>query len=513
MSEEETKKEKHDDGGEGHSAMAERGVTRPQMHHESGHADGGMEMSHQDRVQMRQKHHEQTLWVPLVLVMLGVWLLSAPFTFGYASYDSIAPDVARMTAGRGWFPLSMRNSLMMWSDLLSGLALIVLGAIWTRTPKYPVVPWLACFVGVWLNFAPVVFWSPSAAAYLNDTFIGAWVIALTILIPGMPPMIMIMKMGAQTPPGWSYNPSSWLQRAPLAATGFLGWLVSRYLAAYQLGYMGAVWDPFFGHSTVQVLTSKMSESLPVSDAGMGAFAYTFEALMAFMGGVARWRTMPWMVLFFGILVIPLGLVHIFLVGSQPVIVGQWCTLCLVAAAIMLVMIPLSVDEVVAMGQFVQKKVRDEGEPFWSVFWKGGAIGEMEKDERTPHYTEAVSKTGPAMWWGMSFPWTLCGSTLAGIALMLAPALLGTGGAMSNSLHIAGEAIVVISVIVMAEPLRAGRYLNALIGAWLVASPWFLDGATALSQWASALAGLLLVALSLPRGPITERYGGWERFIR
>lgn len=43
--------------------------------------------------------------------------------------------------------------------------------------------------------------------------------------------------------------------------------------------------------------------------------------MGFMGSPSRWRTMPWMVAVFGILVIPLGLVHIFLVISQPLVAG------------------------------------------------------------------------------------------------------------------------------------------------------------------------------------------------
>jgi hypothetical protein len=55
------------------------------------------------------------------------------------------------------------------------------------------------------------------------------------------------------PPGWTYNPSSWLQRAPLIATGFLGWFISRYLAAVQLGYTAAAWEPFFGEGTARVL--------------------------------------------------------------------------------------------------------------------------------------------------------------------------------------------------------------------------------------------------------------------
>ncbi len=76
--------EKDDDQHEGHSAMAMRGVTRPQMHDDSGE-DDEMKMSHEDRIEMRQKHHDQTLWVPLTIIMLGLWLLSAPFTFGYAS--------------------------------------------------------------------------------------------------------------------------------------------------------------------------------------------------------------------------------------------------------------------------------------------------------------------------------------------------------------------------------------------------------------------------------------------
>lgn len=50
----------------------------------------------------------------------------------------------------------------------------------------------------------------------------------------------------------------------------------------------------------------MSHSLPVSDAGLGSLAYTIEFLMGYMGATSRWRTMPWMVTIFGILVIPLG---------------------------------------------------------------------------------------------------------------------------------------------------------------------------------------------------------------
>src|SRR5690606_2522587 len=140
-------------------------------------------------------------------------------------------------------------------------------------------------------------------------------------------------------------------------------------------------------STRKVLDSKMSHSLPISDAGLGALAYTFEFLMGFMGSPSRWRTMPWMVTQFGILVIPLGLVHIVLVISQPVVVGEWCTFCLIAAAIMLPMIPLEFDEVIAMVQHMVH-AKKQGVSLWSAFWKGGPPEEdSTKDDRSPELIE------------------------------------------------------------------------------------------------------------------------------
>jgi hypothetical protein len=73
--------------------------------------------------------------------------------------------------------------------------------------------------------------------------------------------------------------------------------------------------------------------------------------------------MPWMVTFFFVLVVPLGGVSIFFIIIQPIIIGTYCTLCLIAAVAMLIMIPLTLDEVVAMSQYMLRSVRD-GRPFW-----------------------------------------------------------------------------------------------------------------------------------------------------
>ena len=132
---------------------------------------------------------------------------------------------------------------------------------------------------------------------------------------------------------------------------FVGFFLSRYLAAYQLGHIAWPWDPFFGDGTQRVLDSDVSKAWPVSDAGLGAVSYMLEALSGFMGGRNRWRTMPWMVVMFGVLVVPLGIVSIVLVILQPVAVGAWCALCLITAAAMLIMISPAVDEVVAMASF------------------------------------------------------------------------------------------------------------------------------------------------------------------
>jgi hypothetical protein len=48
--------------------------------------------------------------------------------------------------------------------------------------------------------------------------------------------------------------------------------------------------------------------------------------------------------FFGVMIIPVGIVSIVLVMLQPIAAGAWCFWCLLTAAATLVMIPLAVDE-------------------------------------------------------------------------------------------------------------------------------------------------------------------------
>lgn len=173
------------------------------------------------------------------------------------------------------------------------------------------------------------------------------------------------------PPGWTYNPSSWTERLWLIGVALLGFIISGYLALYQWGLFAAVWEPFFDSGSEVVLHSALSRMLPVPDAALGAFAYGVDAIAGAVGGTKRWRTMPWIVMLFGLAVGPLGLVSVLLVLAQPLLLNAWCTLCLISAVISIVMIGPAMDEVLASLQFL-KKVNARRMPVWQAFWSGEA---------------------------------------------------------------------------------------------------------------------------------------------
>ena len=516
--------EKEEAGNEisGHKmeGMGTRGVSRPMMDmekHEAMHAHehmdmdmGAMKMSDDDRMEMLKKHHKQTLWVFWTMILLGFWMISSPLTFDYGK------NVVEPSGGRDvWLSLSDRIAAMRWSDIISGILLVFFG--WrSLKPNRPYSVWICCFIGIWISMAPFIFWAPTAVAYYNSTMVGALIIALTILIPGMPNMIRFMKMGGDVPTGWSYNPSSWPQRSIMIGLAFIGWLASRYLGAFQLGYIDYAWDPFFGDGTMTVLDSDMSHSFPISDAALGTLAYTLEFLMGYMGGTSRWRTMPWMVTLFGILVIPLGFVSIFLIVSQPLSVGAWCSICLFSAIVMLPMIPLQIDEVIAMWQhMVQRK--EKGDSLWKVFWKGGEALSTKMDQRSPEMAEfngSPWKVFKSSVWGMSFPWMLTVSTILGIWLMVSPTVFGIGieTPFADLNHLGGALAIVFAVMAMAEVIRSLRFLNVLLGLVMAVMPWFIEDVNIAFTLSTSLTGLLVMALSFSKGKIKETYGLWNKYM-
>jgi uncharacterized membrane protein len=288
----------------------------------------------------------------------------------------------------------------------------------------------------------------------------------------------------------------------------IGFFLSRYMAAFQLGHIVYPWDPIFGDSTKRVLTSDISKAFPVSDAGLGALSYLLDALAGLIGGSRRWRTMPWMVVLFGFFIIPPGVTSIVLVILQPVSIGAWCTLCLVASVVMLLMVSPALDEVIATGQFLLR-TRSEGGSVWRALWlgEGNASEERESLERRSRLTEFLHSIE-----AFSAPWNLLLSALVGAWLMSAPTLLGLDGAAADSTHIMGALVVTFSVVAFAEPARLVRWFNVLFGLWVLLAPWLLDGGTPAWQWISVANGLALIALSFRCGPVEDRYGSWQRMI-
>ncbi|ORE97001.1 NAD-dependent epimerase/dehydratase family protein [Aurantimonas sp. 22II-16-19i] len=473
------------------------------------------DMMHEHMQGMRQMHFNM-LWVHFLNILLGAWLATSPFVFGTFAEDTFREAVVQVSQERGLWEPSFRSTLTAWNDVISGLMIMAFGAL-SLSYRLSWAQWANTAVGIWLLFAPLIFWTPSAAVYANDTFVGALVIAFAILVPMMPGMSMAGMMdSSDTPAGWTYSPSTYLQRLPIIALGAFGFLISRTLAAYQLGHIDFVWEPFFSgdairNGTEYIITSDVSRAWPIADGGLGATTYMFEVLRGVMGGRARWRTMPWRVAAFGIIVVPLGVVSIYFIIIQPIVIGTYCTLCLVAALAMLIMIPYSLDELVAMGQFLVQSHR-RGEPFWRTFFMGGADPLGGKDKK-PGFQAPIPDAIASAVRGVTIPWTLVASVILGVWLMFSRLVFGKVAPMADSDHLVGALIITVAVIAMAEVARPLRFINVAFGLWLIVSPWLLDGAGWAASLMSIVVGVAAIGLSLPRGSRSkEHYGSWDRYI-
>ncbi|NUZ08449.1 SPW repeat domain-containing protein [Piscinibacter koreensis] len=467
---------------------------------------------------MMVEAHRAMLWPHYLSLMLGIWLLTSPFALGYLSAFVPDANLVRVSAERGLPSFDWRNLAMTWSDVASGALIVVFSYLAANADRrYPWAQWANAVVGGWLLFAPLVFWSPLPEAYANDTLIGVLVIALAVLIPMMPGMSMAGMMGKpDIPPGWSYTPASWVQRAPVAVLAFVGLLLARYMTAYQLGYTDSAWDPFFAGSggrngTVTIITSDVSKAWPIADSGLGAVVYTLELVMTFMGGKDRWRTMPWMVLALAVLILPLGIVSIYFIIIQPIVIGTWCTPCLIAALAMVLMIPYSLDEFVAMGQFLLWAHRN-GKPFWRTFWTGDAM-EGGSDDTSKGLLGSRREIWAEAARGVTFPWTLWLSVAIGVWLTFTRVTFASSGAMANSDHLIGALVVTFSIMAFAEVGRALRFVNVALGAWLIVAPWLLGGTgSPLAAWNGAISGVLLIALAIPLGAIRNSYADWDPYV-
>jgi hypothetical protein len=158
------------------------------------------------------------------------------------------------------------------------------------------------------------------------------------------------------------------------------------------------------------------------------------------------------------------------------------------------------------------RARREGQSLWQVFWNGGSLtvntGEEQAERQEPLWRQLAS--GLEL---LSIPWNLVVCTLLGLWLMIAPVVLENVGMSANNNHLVGALVVTFAAIGFSEAGRGGRLVNVLFGAWLLIAPHVLAGGTTASWWNDMAVGVAVMALSLRRGRILERFGSWDRWVR
>ncbi len=473
---------------------AANGVTAPGWITPGGNADA-LRTDHEAR---RKAEHGQWRWAHMVNIGLGSWLLTQPLIVGVKEPGLRTTEMAM-------------GVLLM---LAAGLALSW-RAVWAR--------WLCAGIGATVMALPFLWSTASAAAYLSDTLVGALIFGLAVCSKPEPGSSALAAMtGPTVPPGWSYNPSGWAQRLPIIVLALLGLYVSRYLAGYQLGHIPALWDPFFVGSptdprngTEEIVTSWVSTALPVSDAALGGYTYLLEILTGLVGSRRRWRTAPWLVLLFGLMIVPLGITTILFIVIQPVVLGTWSTLALVGGAAVLIQIPYSLDELLATGQFLRRRAKT-GQAWLRVLFLGDTDDTAVTGDAKPVEDPADEFDQPAgavlksaFFGGVSLPWNLAVTGVVGLFLLFTRVTLGAEGSLADAHHIIGCAVLTVVSIAAADVARPARALNVLLGVGLMCVPFMFDGDSATTAVTMGL-GLALVLLSIRRGPIQERYGNWTR---
>ena len=469
------------------------GLTAPPTIVEADEAGKDPEKVRDTHEELLVEQHRRFLWAHFANIFLGFWLMLQPPLVG------------------------VDDPLLARTEVLLGAGTILFATL-SLSWKMRWARWITAGIGALVMAAPFVLWTDNNAAFLSDTLVGGLIFAFAIgSRPEVGPSPLAATSGPDIPPGWDYNPSTWTQRLPIIALAVLGLEVSRYLAAYQLGLIDGVWEPFFMGSapdpqngTEEIITSSVSEAWPVPDAAVGGYTYALEILTGIVGSRARWRTMPWLVVLFGLMIVPLGVVSISFIIIQPIVIGTWSTLTLVAAAAMLIQIPYSVDELLATLQFVRRRV-NAGKSWLRVF----LFGDTDKhgDQRPAReFDRGPGEILADMWsGGVNLPWNLTLAGLVGIWLLFTRVSLGAEPPMAHADHLIGALALTVISLAAAEVTRALRFLLIPLGAALFVTP-FLFGAGTEQIIASFVAGGLLIALSLRRGRIRCRYGTWQSWI-
>lgn len=110
-------------------------------------------------------------------------------------------------------------------------------------------------------------------------------------------------------------------------------------------------------------------------------------------------------------------------------------------------------------------------------------------------------------------WAQIFNIVIGLFLMFAPSIFSFGKADSDHFYIVGPLIITNAIIALWEFNRGIRWLNVLIGAWLLVSPFILQSKGSVASIA-IVSAILLVLFSIFKGSVKRRYGGgWSSLFQ
>lgn len=442
---------------------------------------------------VRQAQHADNRWVHFVNVGLGTWLLTQPML------------------------INVTEPLLSYSEMVLGAALIVFACL-AISARAQWARWVCAGIGTLVMAVPFLFWTANSAAYLSDTLVGALIFGLAVGTKPEPGASSVATLtGPEIPLGWTYNPSAWTQRLPIVIIAVTGVYISRYLAAYQLGHIPSVWEPFFAGSlsdprngTEEIIMSPVAKAWPVSDAAVGAYTYLLEILTGVVGSRMRWRTMPWLVILFGLMIAPLGITSIFFIIIQPIVIGTWSTIAMIGAALILIQIPYSLDEIIATLQFIRRRTQ-AGQSWFRVLLQGDT--DQQDSTREGHATLDEFDRPPmavlrdTFGGGVNLPWNLAAAAAVGVFLMFSRMIIDSID-VANAHHVIGCLVLAVVSLAAAEVARMLRYIIGLLGVALCAVPFIYPGDLS-STILSLVLGAALVGLCIRRGPVRETYGTWR----
>src|SRR3546814_4958267 len=109
-------------------------------------------------------------WALYANIGLGLWLASSPLIYDSVTTQSVGEAARFVTIDRGLPSIEWRANALAISDVVSWFAIALFGALSLSARTKTWAQWAVAFVGIWLFFAPLIFWSPRSEEHrLNSS--------------------------------------------------------------------------------------------------------------------------------------------------------------------------------------------------------------------------------------------------------------------------------------------------------------------------------------------------------